>query len=92
MVEGPNDVHAVEEVKGLAGIEDCTIKDGVAVCTGQLSVSGTATPVTTSTETVTAAAFAVQVTGIPKNGAVGAGGSSLAVAAMLMGVVYCLVF
>ena len=33
MVEGPNDVHAVEEVNGFAGIEDCTIKDGVAVCT-----------------------------------------------------------
>ena len=92
MVEGPNDVHAVEEVKGLAGIEDCTIKDGVAVCTGLLSASGTATAVTTSTETVTAAAFAVQITDVPKNGAAKGAGSSLGAAAVLMGIVYSLMF
>ncbi|RPD60820.1 hypothetical protein L226DRAFT_611376 [Lentinus tigrinus ALCF2SS1-7] len=91
IVEGPNDFHAVEEVDGITGIEDCTIKDGVAVCTGVLSASGTAVAAV-ATETVAEHAFAVQVTGIPKNGAGSVVGSSLGVAAAFMGVVYCLAF
>ncbi|RDX43642.1 hypothetical protein OH76DRAFT_1487677 [Lentinus brumalis] len=92
LVEGPDFVHVVEDVEGARAQADCGIKDGVAVCTPVLSVSGTATTLPLYTETVSGKAFAVQVTHIPKNGASRMANSGLGAAGVVMGVVYGLMF
>lgn len=73
-------------------MEDCGIKDGVAVCTAVLSASGSVVTQTIATETVSGKAFEVQVTGIPQNGASSIARSSLGVLVMVMGVVLGLMF
>lgn len=90
LVEGPDSAHVKEAQDGAEELLDCGIKDGVAVCTVVLSASGTATTLAVTTETMSDKALAVQVTGIPKNGAGKVAGSSLGVAGVIMGVVYAL--
>ena len=68
-------MHAVAEQNGVAAIQDCTIDDGVAVCTGVRSAAGSMSTVAVTTETVSQKALPVQVTGVPgaENGAVAVG-------------------
>ncbi|RDX43654.1 hypothetical protein OH76DRAFT_1185810 [Lentinus brumalis] len=92
MVEGPDSVHFVEDGDGIHAQADCGIKNGVAVCTAVLSGSAVVATLPVTTETVSEKAFAVQVTGIPKNGASRIAGSSLGVAGVVAGVMYGVMF
>ena len=91
LVEGPNDVHSFQDKGDFVVSDDCTIKDGVAACSALVSSSAGIETIL-STETVSAKAFEVQVTGIPKNSASRmVGSASLAVPVLVMGVAYSLI-
>ena len=86
------------EQNGVAAIQDCTIDNGVAVCTGVRSAAGSMSTVAVTTETVSQKALPVQVTGVTgaDNGAVavgfGAAGLALGGMGFVVGVVGGLVW
>ena len=61
LVEGPSDAHVVEALSGTIGTlyDDCSIKDGTAVCTAIISATDTIVTLAVTTETVQP--FEVQV-------------------------------